>query len=312
MRHEKMFVILLALVLVSVVLCSCGRDDADGVNSAESAYTWSRQADIGIMGISACAPDHAWAVAWDKMYFFDGNSWTQRVEPQSVVEHVFCLDPQHSWASGQTGTIYFYDGLIWANQGETFEFINGISGTDPEHVWAAGGLGTIYFFDGDSWTKQYEGDTGFDAVFALDSQHAWAATGSAIYFFDGDTWSVQDDSMGARDISGVDDSHVWAMKDASIYFFDGADWSEQFTLESQTPGLLMTPTIMDIFAADPSHVWAVGTDENGGVIFFFDGNSWDRQYVDEVAANFQCVFALDEDHVWAGTGEGIYFGTTMP
>ena len=100
-------------------------------------------------------------------------------------------------------------------------------------------------------------------------------------------------------ISAADASHVWTVGGGQVYFSSGGDWAKQADLGGDLAG---------VSASDPKHVWACGreatdTAQPTGVIYFFDGSSWKKQFgsadlmIDHVAAGAP-------DNVWASGWNG--------
>lgn len=183
------------------------------------------------------------------------------------------------------------------------------------------GKGVVFAFDGQSWNKQFEtADGTIGVVAAADPSHVWAVgtneSGANVYFFDGATWAVQfQANIHVQDMCALDPSHVWLVAEdregkSAVYFFDGASWTKKY--EPPSGELLL-----GISAADPGHVWAVGSapassggaEHLGGSVFYFDGSTWTKQY--QTVEELHRATAADPKHVWATGGIGktgpIYF-----
>jgi hypothetical protein len=100
-------------------------------------------------------------------------------------------------------------------------------------------------------------------------------------------------------ISAADSSHVWTVGSGQVYFSGSGDWAKQADLGGD---------LLSVSAADTKHVWASGregtdTAQSTGVIYFFDGSKWSRQFgsadqmIDHVAAG-------RADNVWASGWTG--------
>ena len=67
------------------------------------------------------------------------------------------------------------------------------------------------------------------------------------------TWVTQHGGFGTYlyGVHGCDENHVWAVgTDGTCGFFDGTSWTAQ-------SGLHTFSNYTDVYAADPSHVWAI-------------------------------------------------------
>jgi hypothetical protein len=107
----------------------------------------------------------------------------------------------------------------------------------------------------------------------------------------------------------LNQNQIWAInwtdtghRDSEVVFYNGSNWERQYLAEST----LLTY----IYALDDSHVWAVGgkgsEGEMRGVIYFFNGVTWELQYEERGMSGFLGIVASDASHVWA-TSRGVYF-----
>jgi hypothetical protein len=169
------------------------------------------------------------------------------------------------------------------------EFMNDIWALDDTHVWAAGSL--VSRNDSGSYSSQ----------------------GGVVNFYDGSTWTEQfntvttaQNEQGLGDlttVSACDANHIWVgSQSGSIYFCDGSKWAQQHDLGDEV--------VQNIFALDPTHVWAVGGNKSKSSIYFFNGATWSEQTAlqgMDYSSGFTDVFAVDAAHVWAVAKPGFYF-----
>jgi len=114
-------------------------------------------------------------------------------------------------------------------------------------------------------------------------------------------WKLSYQAAGGSltSITAADRTHVWTVGSGQVYFNGGGDWAKQAELGGD---------LLSVSAADKSHVWASGkeaidTPQSTGVIYFFDGSSWKKQFgsadlmIDHVAAGAP-------DNVWASGWNG--------
>jgi hypothetical protein len=105
----------------------------------------------------------------------------------------------------------------------------------------------------------------------------------------------------------VDNEHIWAagtirddednMKGA-VNFFNGKEWAVQ--LEAGA-----VERFLRIGGIDNEHLWAVGgTKDSHGVIYYYDGTSWERQF--ETASIMRDLSVQDGEHVWAVSESAVY------
>ena len=96
------------------------------------------------------------------------------------------------------------------------------------------------------WYQQYrDEDFILHEGSAADADHAWA--------------------VGNEKTQAVEEADAAASQSPSrgaILFYDGKAW----TVQKETP-----KPMMDVYALDATHVWAVGA---GGEVYFYDGTAW--------------------------------------
>jgi photosystem II stability/assembly factor-like uncharacterized protein len=160
---------------------------------------------------------------------------------------------------------------------------------------------------------------------AVDAQNAWVAGNPGVILRTrdgGKTWERQalpdgvpaDVNLGP--IVAVDGMHAWTNGESKssgrnywLHTVDGATW--QITpIDSSLP---ITVGFQDMSAVDATHVWGAGTipgtNREGGVVGFFDGQKWTRQ----AAGEFKDMFghtqialiginAYDATHAWVVGG----------
>jgi uncharacterized protein with HEPN domain len=169
------------------------------------------------------------------------------------------------------------------------EFINDIWALDDTHVWAVGSLATS------------------------SDKRSYKSEGGVVNFYNGRKWTEQfktvttaqnEQSLGdLTTVSACDAKHAWAgSQSGTIYFFNGSRWAEQHDFGDEV--------VVNIFALDRTHVWAVGGNKSKSSIHFFNGDSWSEQTSlqgTDYSSGFTDVFAVDTGHVWAVAQTGFYF-----
>jgi hypothetical protein len=93
-------------------------------------------------------------------------------------------------------------------------------------------------------------------------------------------------------------------------FAFGKAWREQYD-ENECEDF------SDLYFLDQNTVWATNVawgdyyNRNGdkGVVYFYDGSSWSKQYVAEEMLNG--LYAPDTEQAWVGGESGIYLGTRI-
>jgi hypothetical protein len=171
----------------------------------------------------------------------------------------------------------------------------------------------------------------FTGIQGLDSKSAVATSGGtagdSLFRYSGSDWTAVAhlDKYRVIDFFATDLKHVWlAATDGRIYFYDGKSITMQFDTNQLVGKEYWHDQILDIYAADATHVWAVGAylaspstnwgtknmEKNAqGIIYFFDGTSWKAQfYIKNEKAALSTVDGADAQHVWAAGSAGtMYF-----
>ncbi len=305
MHRKSICLIAVILLLVSLLVCSCG-GDAAGPGEGEG--------DSGTVETGEAGPG--------------GYYWQKEYEVKLDLNDVLALDAEHVWAVGNGG-IYFYDGSGWElqySEGDPAIMSPGdqrfwrLAACDSTHVWAVSWWeesstssgGRIYFFDGEEWEVELETEEMLIDITVAAEDSAWAVGNysyedaetlelyAARYFFDGEEWekSVIDfesysSDTGFRSITSADESHVWESWVQSVYFYDGSAWSKQ------AGDLAPNGILLGISAADPNHVWSFSSDAR---IYFYDGSLWTEQ--EGVQEPLSDISAYEPDRVWAASNDG--------
>lgn len=258
-----------------------------------------------------------------------GPPWSIQTQAREAsLLSVAAGDRTHAWAVGG-GPVYFFNGVSWAVQAEGLEAepVDVASG-DATHAWACGGegKGMVWSSEGEAWSLRFESpDSTMSLITAAGPADVWSVgtseSGSNIYHFNGADWSVQHSApLHFQDIFALDATHVWGVAEdrsgrSYACFFDGASWKRQFKAPKHH-------FLLGVAAADPGHVWAVGSleepgpagEEPAGVVFFSDGRTWKKQA--DLPEQMHKVACGDARSIWAVGGIGssgpVYFsdGTT--
>lgn len=305
MNLNRYFFVLIAVVSISILACSCGGGD-EGIRQGAEVEEEIREGEEGP----------------------GGYQWVKQHEVELDLNDVLALDTEHVWAAGDGG-IYYYDGSGWELQyseadpagitGGDQHFAR-LAAYDSEHVWAiswwkqdnTNSGGRIYFFDGSEWRLEKEVEemleditvAGEDSVWVLGNRFYEDAERlecyASRYHFDGESWDRStidfegySSETGFRSITSVGEDQVWEAWGSSIYFYDGSGWSE--------PCADVVPNgfLRGISASDPEHVWSFASDEK---IYLYDGSTCSEQ--GGVQEPWSDISAYDPDRVWAATNRG--------
>jgi hypothetical protein len=167
----------------------------------------------------------------------------------------------------------------WTTATNPKENMYGVWGSGPKDVWAVGDNNNILHWDGEAWSSSLSGTNGYlKAVWGSSATDVWAVGASYISIggtapadilhWDGSQWTASD-ANGVEELEGIwgnsaDD--VWAVG-SSVAHWDGQNWAPT---ESQFEAHA-------IWGAAADDIWAVGgSDISEGVIWHYDGQSWEK------------------------------------
>ena len=229
------------------------------------------QTDVYLAGVSAAAPNDAWAVGTALSgggavaTHFDGTSWEPVATPDPRyrrLEDVVARSATNAWAVEWYGTddqpvIEHWNGSRWADT-------NGPTIVDPD--------GNPVF---DAILLSVSSDAHNDVWIAGSSSSGLADTDPLVEHFDGTKWTATIlpdvpgyDTVQAGDILALSPTDVWVSESASnsttgtdfLSHFDGTSW----TMTADAGGALA--------ASSATNVWATG--ERGSSVERYDGSAW--------------------------------------
>lgn len=275
--------------------------------------------DVFVEDVTAIDSNHVWLMSGKALppeyssmltsiFYFDGRKWTKQYQTKNYrLNSISAHDPHHVWALGGGGTfddpdpiILFFNGSRWARQevppGARSIFKNSPLPPPDKSIaeWDQSGV-----------------TSGFSQVLALDESHAMALGDQRNLIYSGGSWSAQPTgldfgmSMGSGEAYALDQFQVWSPGPSlggdggdgewHLSFYNGANWA-------QVPG---APYAKTVYAANPSHVWAVGAYDfkKKDRLYFFNGSTWKPQN-DKI----ERLDGYDSSHVWGMNTFGeIYF-----
>lgn len=173
-------------------------------------------------------------------------------------------------------------------------------------------------------TADFTGIQGFTSGSAIATSGGTA--GDSLYKFTGSGWKeiTRLEKYRIIDFAGSDPDHVWiAASDGRIYYFDGKALTMQLDTNQVVGADYWHDQLLSIYAADATHVWAVGAylaspstnwglanmqKDASGIVYFYDGTSWKAQwFLNEPKSALETVAGADARHVWTGGASGIMY-----
>ena len=212
------------------------------------------------------------------------------------------------WGSSATdvyavggSSVYHYDGQQWSRQHtEAGARLNAVWGNSPSDVFVVGRLhfdGVILHYDGRTWASMPLPITSGDNGQSVGLESVWGTSHTNVYavglywdgsdselilHFDGIRWSILEQSIfGAslHDIFGSSETNAFAVgsnfpdNGSFIRHWNGSQWSDGDGLGLQPwEGLILT----GVWTKSPAVAFAVGTGDDGGTAFQYDGSKWSK------------------------------------
>ncbi|MDB6120974.1 MAG: hypothetical protein JWO08_4755, partial [Verrucomicrobiaceae bacterium] len=211
-----------------------------------------------------------------------GATWTE--QSSGVTNHLYSVwgvDANNVWAVGQGGAILFWNGLTWSKQPTgIINNLLSVRGTSVTAVWAVGASGTLLSWNGTVWAAQSPppstANVTFNGVWAADATNIWAVGANGkIIKNDGTNWSSQTSgtSQQLNSVWGTSSTNIYAVgvpttgggATGTFLHWNGTAWA------AMTNNVPSTGTYTSICGSDATHIWAVGTTGNNGVIRFYNG-----------------------------------------
>lgn len=212
------------------------------------------------------------------LYHYDGESWTQVIDPELAVVPLFS-----GWSGGVNdvwinsgGDVLHWDGESWTRMavgsGAPLYAITG-SGSD---VFAVGDYGTIVHSTGGEFTTQAISDFDVTGLWGASANDVWAVGGPFILHRTGSAeWAFEPapDFTFLNGVWGSSASDVWAVGEAgTIVHNDGGGWSSVHVDSALS--------LNGVGGTSSSNVWAVGND---GALLYWNGAAWSDQSFDAIS-----------------------------
>jgi photosystem II stability/assembly factor-like uncharacterized protein len=249
---------------------------------------------------------NAWAVGDDAtILHWDKNNWVETAVPDGISNdddfyQVLFVNETNGWIVGESddkGIILHYDGTKWSLWNDiTYSVSTSQNDMHPMNGFDNGFYGIAFDKTGTvGWIVGEEG---------------------IILRFDGAKWvgvnSPTDESLQSVSMVEGNSSLAWACgDDGTLLMWSGASWTK-----------LNTGTSLDLEAidmADEMSGWAVGGDEDRGIILSANGTSWSQwtkisfdsmdgvganSSSDEILADINDLNLADANHAWAVGDDG--------
>lgn len=275
----------------------------------DGGETWEEVASgvtATLRGVWGTAMNNVWAVG-DGGVILRWNGTTWNTVASGVTANLQAIHGNgagNMLAVGENATVIRWNGTVWAAE----SLPNGVN-EDFFGVWmapagvavAVGQRGRAVRFNGTSWVSQNTGagnNVTLNAVWGANINHIWAVgTGGVIRFWDGANWSAQTSGTGNEwlAVQGHEVNSVWAVgRSGVIRYFNGSSWISQ---NSGTNQDLSGLAVLGAGAAV-----AVG---NRRVSTVWDGTEWAAETAPLPNISFPAIWALDDDRVWFGGGNGL-------
>lgn len=259
--------------------CAAARWNVIPVPAAAAADTFTSVAGTGTTDMWACSsngqPNPASKAV--HMLHWDGSTFTEAPAPTACVS-LWASAPGELWAGGQPHDVdHLVDGQwLSVNLGDQREAF-AIWGNRPSNVWFAGVNYNGGHWDGTALSTGVEGDA---AILDLQGTALWGTGDDDLWILHGVTTSPAP--------TGVYQVNEAATSDAAYDPYGSAN-ANAFDVDASLSVLAA------VWAADDSHVWAVGS---AGFIGFFDGRAWSVQ-ASSTTSDLTSIWGSSDSDVWA-------------
>jgi len=233
-----------------------------------------------------------WAVTYSGLKVFDGQSWTDRQQPQGVytLEAIAIDLAGRAWLGHYDGVSILLNDGQWLSYnsdefglGQYANLVNDVVVDHHDQVWVATSSG-VAVFNGDFWTP-YNETSGltYDSVEAIVVDHqgkVWLAHSYGVDVFDGTSWifygKMYDETplieveklTGVRALAVDNQGFVWAGTSSyGVSVFNGNDWQTYDSREC-----FYGSSVNSIACDSRDRIW-LGTDFGLAV---FDGSNWSQ------------------------------------
>jgi len=203
--------------------------------------------------------------------------------------------------------------------------INKVWGNSESGVFALFETGDIIHYDGTNWISMYDAD--IYPELGMELNGIWGSSSSNVYVvggtfigvafggqrpvmpilihYDGVNW-LQGYIEGlpgetVKDIWGSSENDIFVVaagyayiKRSQILHYDGKSW----TVMKRIPSTVL----YDVWGSSGTDVFAVGHNDEGGVIWHYDGRKWIQM---ETGQNMEWFYP---NAVWGSSGEDVYVG----
>jgi hypothetical protein len=222
-------------------------------------------------------------VSLTEVAYYDGLSWSIYDTGRRMGD-IWGSAPDDVYVVGVNGISHHYDGEKWTEQPTLVDSIANlgfIDGTDASNIFVMSS-GKMAYFDGNTWTTleaPYIGavSVSVEDMMALPGKRLWVATTKGtLWYYDGSTWDT------SHQIAPGSDTDVYATEDwvlgasrYGMYRYDGTTWTEEVGL----------PTGLNWESLGGTSGTDVYASTNNGVLYHYDGTSWERRRMPESPSN---------------------------
>jgi hypothetical protein len=228
----------------------------------------------GLRAIRGRSGTDIYAATYDKVYHFNGTSWTDTDIQSSLQIYPYIQDmwigATNLFVAGETGTVASYDGVSWHNEnGGPWNQLQDVWTGGPHEAVAVGSNGTILEYDGTTVTDaSMPGIHNYLYGIAGSHDNLYAVGGGGkVLHFSGGAWTDISDagvvSSGLMDVWASGNEAFAVGTNGAVVHISGTTLA---TMESGT-----TEELYGVWGSSASDVFAVGSE---GSILHYDGTDW--------------------------------------
>ncbi len=206
------------------------------------------------------------------------SSWQNVTTPTANrLRGVWAASSTDAWAVGDSGTIVHYNGSAWSTVASgTAQTLRAIWGSSSSDIWAVGGT-NFNSSDGDHIVLHYNGS-------------AWSTVSDPAVNPLSAIWG-----SSANNVIAIGCQVCGTGAPATAIKWNGSSWS---TISDTTLNYNLA-----LSGTSSTDMWAVGNAFTPAVSHW-NGSTWTRTFVSGPDTDFNGVFAVAANDVWAVAGEG--------
>jgi len=275
-------------------------------------HGWSvavRPVTRGLMRIWGRSASDVWVVGRAGLALhFDGTGWSQVSTGVSYdLQALWGVGATEVWAGGESGLLR-WDGQRWSHTDPPAPTgVSGLWSPNPQELWAIHAVGEVHRQRNGVWSRmRLPEHATFSAITGRSADDVWIAgsseaAGNVVYHWNGQTW--QSGQVELEPGTGVPvialaahGDAVWAGSLFTLQRWTQARWEPDPDPDFNL-GMRAFVRMPNALWAGADHVWAVGSEGQGGMILQRRGGQW-RETTLQREGSAVAGWAVAANDVW--------------